>query len=91
MSFPPELALFLALLFGMDRHALNKAFHPGRAGLLHLLRNVTIDIQRKGRSMVAQVLLYRLDVVSTLDSSNGVAVPIRYNCDNTEKPSKLEG
>ena len=59
----PELALFLALLAGMGRYALNKALHPGRAGLLHLLRDMAVDIKGKSRRVVAQILLHRFDVV----------------------------
>ena len=82
----PELALFLALLAGVGRYALNKAFHPGRAGLLHLLRHVSVDIQSKSSGVVTQILLHRLDVVPALEGNDGIAMPIGYNKDKSENP-----
>ena len=40
----------------------------------HLLRNVSVNVQREGRRMMAQVLLHCLDVIPTLKGGHGVAV-----------------
>ena len=76
----PELALFLALLAGVGRYALNKAFHPSRADPLHLLRHMAVDVQGKRCCVVAQVLLHRLDVIPALEGGDRVAVTEVSRC-----------
>ena len=49
-------------------------FHSGCAVLLHLLRDVAVNVQgERGRS-VAQIALYGLNVVAGVDRCNGVRV-----------------
>ena len=67
-------------------NALDEALHAGCAGLLHLLRNVAVDIQSKSRRVVAQILLYCLDVVPALESGDRIAVPLWHNKDKSENP-----
>lgn len=44
-------------------NALDERFHPVRAGLFHLLRDVAVYVQGEGGGVVAQVPLHRLDIV----------------------------
>ncbi len=66
-SFP----LFFPLLAA---NPLDEGLHPGGAGLLHLIRDMTVDIQRKGGGGVAQVALHRFDVVPGPNRGHGVGV-----------------
>ena len=47
---------------------------------------MSIDIKGKGSCSMAQISLNRLDIVSTFDCSNSIAMPLRYNKDKLEKP-----
>ena len=49
--------------------------HPVGAVLLHLLGNVPVNVERKRRRSVADVGLYRLDVVAILEREHGEGVP----------------
>ena len=53
-------SLWFPLLAG---NTLDKLIHPRSTFLLHLLRYVAIDVQRKSGGGVAQVALYRLDII----------------------------
>ena len=64
VCFP--LPAFLPLQAG------HKMLHALRAGLPHLVGDVTVHIKRKGNGVVAQVLLHRLDIVTALDSGHGI-------------------
>ena len=57
------------------QNARDVAVHSGGAVLLHLFRDVSIDIQRKGGGGATEVSLYRLDVIPGADSGDGVTVP----------------
>jgi len=67
-------------------NALYKLLHPLGALPLHLIRDVTVHVQREGSGGMAQVALHRLDVISTPDRGDGVAVPIGYNKDKSGIP-----
>ena len=53
---------------------MNKLFHPLCAVSLHLLRDVSVNIQRKRSGSVSEVLLHGLNVVAAFDASNRVSV-----------------
>ena len=53
---------------------MNKLFHPLCAVPLHLLRDVSVNIQRKRSGSVSEVFLHGLNVVATFDASNRVGV-----------------
>lgn len=55
-------------------NALDERLHPGGAGLLHLVCDVTVNVQGKGGCGVAQVSLYSLDVIPGADRCHGIAV-----------------
>ena len=50
----------------------NKGFHPGSAVPLHLLRDVAVYIQRKGRCVMAEIFLYCFDIIPGADRGNCV-------------------
>ena len=54
---------------------MDESLHPVGALLLHLVRNVSVDVQREGRRGVAQVGLHGLDVVADLQGGHCVGVP----------------
>ena len=56
------------------RHFFDKLFHVVGAALFHLLRHMSIDIQRKRRCRVSKVPLHRLDIITGMDRGNCVAV-----------------
>ena len=49
------------------QNVLDEALHALCAGPFHLVRNMAVHIQCKGRSSVSQVALHRLDVVPRSD------------------------
>ena len=57
-----------------DSHALDESLHPLRAFLLHLVGHMTVDVERKGRGVVPEVFLHRLDVVAGFERGDRVAV-----------------
>ena len=73
------------------RHAFDKALHSGRGVLLHLFGYVAVDVKREGRRMMAEVALYRLDIVPDLQCCNDIAVPLRYNNDKPEESRIFKG
>ncbi len=83
-SFP----LFFPLLAA---NPFDEGLHPGGAGLFHLIRDMTVDIQRKGGGGVAQVALHRLDVVPGPDGGHGVGMPLWHNRDKSKSPCGSTG
>ena len=67
--------LFFPLFVLSPGNALNKLFHPVRAGPLHFLGDVPIHIQGKGGGMVSQVALHRLNIVPGPERIHGIGVP----------------
>jgi hypothetical protein len=58
-----------------DRKCFYALFHPVGAGLLHLLCDVPIHIQRKAGGAVAQISLDGLDIIPSPEGSDCKAVP----------------
>ena len=58
---------------------MNKSLHSVGALLLHLVGDVTVDVQREGRSGVAQVGLHGLDVVADLQGGHRVGMTQKEN------------
>ena len=56
------------------RNELNKCLHARCTGLLHLLRDMPVDVGCERRRVMPEVPLYRLNVVSSLERGNRVAV-----------------
>lgn len=50
----------------------NKGVHPGSAFPLHLLRDVAVYIQRKGRCVMAEIFPYRFDIIPGANRGNRV-------------------
>lgn len=50
----------------------NKGVHPGSAFPLHLLRDMAVYIQRKGRCVMAEIFLYRFDIIPGANRGNCV-------------------
>ena len=76
MTFTPSFTPFRLLYpFSGAGHASNKCLHSVRTVLLHLVRDMTIDVQRKGGGGVAQIALHGFDIVPGPDRGHGVAVP----------------
>ena len=48
--------------------------HPGSAVLLHPLRHMTVNVQRKGGGCVAQIPLHRLYIIPILEGQDGESV-----------------
>ena len=63
-------AVFLCLL-----QTYNECLHPVGAVLLHLVCNVSVDIQCESRGSVSKIPLYGLYIVPVLERGNGIAVP----------------
>ena len=60
-------------------------------GVLVLVESVGVDIQR-GRGLgMPQQSRYRRNICAVGDEKAGVAVPLRYNYDNTQKSSNCNG
>lgn len=57
-----------------DRNGLNKLLHTLCAILLHLFRNMSVNIQRESRSGMAEIFLHGFNVVTTFDTGNCVCV-----------------
>jgi len=53
----------------------NVLLHPLGTGLFHVFRDVSIDIQSKRRSSMAQVFLNRLYIVAILKRQHSVCMP----------------
>lgn len=53
---------------------MNEAFHAVSAILLHLVSDVSIDVQREGCRGVAQVALHSFDIVSCLQCRYSVGM-----------------
>ncbi len=66
-SFP----LYFPLLAG---DPLDEGLHPGGASLLHMIRDVAVDIQCESGGGMAQIALHRFNVIPSPDSGNGVGM-----------------
>jgi len=56
------------------QNALNEVLHPGGAGLLHSLSEVTVAVQGKGGGSMAQIALDRLHIVPGPERIHGVCM-----------------
>ena len=69
----------VSLIFGLmkspDRNRLDKLLHPLCTVLLHLLRNMSVNIQRESRGGMAEIFLHGFNVVAAFDTGNCVCVP----------------
>lgn len=74
MPLGGRFPLFFPLLGLQAGNCPNLLLHPVRAGLFHLGGNVSVNVQRKGGGGVAQVLLYRLDVIPGLNRHDRVCM-----------------
>ena len=68
----------VSLIFGLmkspDRNRLDKLLHPLCTVLLHLLRNMSVNIQRESRGGMAEIFLHGFNVVAAFDTGNCVCV-----------------
>ena len=69
------------------------ALHALCAGLLHLVRDVTVDIQRESGGGVTQVALNGFDVVTASDGCDGIRMPKvveAKNPNDSQKSTELQ-
>ena len=57
------------------RDAFDILLHAGCAGLLHLHRDMTVNVQRERCSSMAQIALYGFDIITGTNGGNGVRMP----------------
>ena len=62
-----RFSLIFSLIVSSSRYGLNKLFHPLCAVSLHLLRDVSVNVQRKRSGSVSEVFLHGLNVIAALD------------------------
>ncbi len=55
-------------------HVLYVLLHPGGAVLLHLLRDMPVNVQGKGDGGVSRLVLHRLDGIAVLEGEHGEGV-----------------
>ena len=67
-------------------NAPDKVLHPFSTFPLHLIGDMTVDIQCKGGGGMAQVALHRFDVVPAFYRCHGIRVPLWHNKDKSENP-----
>ena len=67
-------SLIFSLVKSPDRNRLNKLFHALGAVPLHLLRDVSVNIQRERSGCVSKIFLHSFNVVAAFDASNRVGV-----------------
>ncbi len=79
-------SLIFSLIGSTGGNCTDKTLHAVGTFALHLVCHMTIHVQRKGGSGVAQIALHCLDVISGADRGDSVGVPLRYNYDKPEKP-----
>ena len=60
-------------------NAPDKVLHPFSTFPLHLIGDMTVDIQCKSGGSVAQVALHRFDVVPAFYRCHGIRVPLWHN------------
>lgn len=58
----------------LTRNAFNKLLHPFRTVLFHLICHMAVDVQSKGGSGMAKVVLYSFDIIATLNRCNGITM-----------------
>ena len=63
-----------------EAHTLNISLHTAGALLLHLLRDMTVNVQCKSGGVVAQVFLYRFGVIPILQGEGGVGMAQVVDC-----------
>ena len=69
-----RFSLIFSLILSSGRYGLNKLFHPLCAVSLHLLRDMSVNIQRKRSGSVSKVFLHGFNVVAAFDTGNCVCV-----------------
>ena len=72
-------------------NAPDKVLHPLCAFPLHLIGDMTVDIQCKGGGGMAQVALHRFDVVPAFYRCHGIRMPLWHNKDKSENPCVATG
>lgn len=68
------------------QNVLDIGFHTRGALPLHLVGDVSVYVQGKGRGGVAQIALDGFYIIPGADCGHGVTMPLRYNYDKPEKP-----
>ena len=72
----PFCGKFFPLFFPLlGENVFDVLLHAGGAGLLHLVGDMAVHVQRKCSGGVAQVALHGLQIVPGTDSGHGIAVP----------------
>lgn len=69
------MVFLFPFVFPLCVDSFDERLHAAGAFLLHFFSDMAVHIQGKGCCGVAQVLLYRLDIVTRLDTGHGVGVP----------------
>ena len=72
-------------------NAPDKVLHPFSTFPLHLIGDMTVDIQCKGGGGMAQVALHGLNVVPAFYRCHGIRVPLWHNKDKSENPCVATG
>ena len=68
------VSLIFSLMKSPDRNRLDKLLHPLCAILLHLLRNMAVNIQCESSSGMAEIFLHGFNVVAAFDTGNCICV-----------------
>ena len=63
-------------LFSAGFETVDILLHPVRTVALHLVCDVSVNVQRERRRSMAKVALHRLDIIPCPERSHGVAVPL---------------
>ncbi len=64
--------------------------HAVGALLLHALRDMTVDVERKGSRCVTNIMLDSFDIVAILQGQHSIGVPLWYIKDKTGKTLKIK-
>ena len=73
-----EFPLFFPYQVFISAQDIDIFLHPVCAVALHFLSHMAVYIQGKGGSVMAQILLDGLYVVTALQRGYGIRVPLRY-------------
>ena len=71
-----RVSLIFSLMKSPDRSRLDKLLHSLSAILFHLLRNMSVNIQRESSSGMAEIFLHSFNVVAASDTGNCVCVAL---------------
>ena len=71
--------------------ALQILLHAFGAVLFHAAGHMSIDVQREGSGVMAQVFLHGLDVIARLQTVHGKGMPLRYIYDKPEESRNIKG